>query len=230
MALTLKQNLDQILGERGFATETAYAAATGNPPAVQMLYLANAAVADIQENGYQKLRKQATISMTTDTEYDLPSDFHEYVPDTGYVDGRLDPVDMPTTPGMWAFIRAGGPNSFMLRVRFLGGQVQVLNPVDEEDLTFEYVSNTPIQATGAGALKSRFDADTDVWLLDDRLLQLETLWRWEKVKGFADWQASLAIAKAHRIAVRGREAGAKTLTPMSDAAPIAEPYTNLWRP
>ena len=128
----------------------------------------------------------------------------------------------------WAFIRAGGPNSYQIRCRFLECELAVLNPVNGVDLTFEYVSNAPIQATGDGALKQRFDADTDVWLLDDRLLQLETLWRWEKTKGFGDWQTTLMEAKAYGIAVRGRDAGAKTITQGSESAPIGEPYTNLW--
>lgn len=225
MATTLKTILDAILDEVGFKKPLAYASSS-KPADAQIVALANRATAAIREYDLNIVRKSDTITMTSATEYDLASDFHAYIPDTMYLDGQLMAVDLPTTPSEWALISSGGVTGDFLRARLYGGQLKVLNPRSGSDITYEYTSNELIQATGAGAFKTKFTADTDEWQADDDLLILETKWRFEKAKGLPTWQESQRECREYVRNLRGRDHAAKALGP---AMPVdRSPKTNLW--
>jgi hypothetical protein len=190
------------------------------------VYLANAASDDIRDLGLTKARATATIAMTTATLYDLPADFHSYIPNTAYANARVDGFDLPTDEQTWAFLSASGAGDAVYRARFIGGQLEILNPVDGVSLTLEYVSAYPWEDS-EGTAKPLATADTDVWRLDDRLMKMAVKWRWKKEKGLEDWQQDAALYQRYVNTLRGRQ-GAKALLFGEPGFFDPAPYTNLW--
>lgn len=112
------------------------------------------------------------------------------------------------------------------RVRFIGGRVHVLDPVDGETITYEYLSAFPWRA---GSVNQELaTADTDEWRLDRRLLALGVKWRWKKEKGMDDWQADQQLYQRHLSMLRGRDEGAKTIMFGDPLHMSLEPYARLW--
>ena len=228
MPSSLKTILDAVLLESGFQVPASYTAGL-NPDDLQMVALANAAGDEIREMGLEQAIREVTIPLTTATSYALPSDFLSYVPDTGYVVGRLDPIMLPTTPAEWAVIKSGNelPGD-TIRARFIGGQLEVINPTNGDAIRLEYVSDSPWTAGDAVTPKESATLDTDLWWLDRRLLVLATKWRWKKEKGLTDWQADYQAFQQHANAVRARNGGARTLCLGDPGFGVQEPYTPLW--
>lgn len=92
---TLKAILDSVMQESGFLVPASYTSST-NPDDVQLVALANAASDDIREMGLTGTRRFASIPMDGSGDYDLPTDFHAYIPDTAWVGTRK--VDLPFSP------------------------------------------------------------------------------------------------------------------------------------
>lgn len=90
-------------------------------------------------------------------------------------------------------------------------------PSAADTLAFEYVNNTPVQATGGGSYKTEFTADTDVPLLGDRLLKLGVLWRYKAAKGrdYAEDLKNYEMAKASEFS-KQRSSRVLSLTPRSE--------------
>lgn len=225
---TLKGILDKVLDETGFSKPSSYFGNT-DEAAVRARALANASVGDLLNLRHRRLIKEGTISMTTATTYSLPSDLHSFVSDTMYETGDSEPVNFPTKDQRFARINASGVGEGVLtNVRVVGGNFEIDEPKNGETLEYTYKSNTPIQATGGGALKAEYSADTDVWLLDDRLHILDIIWRWRKLHGL-DYQDDLAIYKRYEKLYLGRDGSAKALNfcqPYGDG--MGGPTTDLW--
>lgn len=140
-----------------------------------------------------------------------PSDFKRLLPDTIWnqttdrkVAGPIDDVEwaiangVPITSGIcqYAMIRYDGFHIFPA-------------PTAADTIAYDYVINTPVQATGAGAYKTAFSVDTDVYLLGDRLLTLGVVWRYKAAKGrdYAEDMKSYEMALAATAAsMRGSRA------------------------
>lgn len=228
MAASLKALCDKVLGESGFAVPSGYFSSLATDD-VQMAYLANAAADDVREKSPQAIRKTGTVTLTAATAYALPSDFLAYVPDTAYMDGRLDPVLLPVSASQWnAWLANDNPGGIQVRARFLGGQLQVMDPIADAVLRFEYVSNAPWTDASGATAKEQATADTDLCLIDRRLLEVMIKWRWKKEKGLPDWQIDQQLAAQQLNAWRARDQGARTIVfgepPFGDGSP----HTNLW--
>jgi hypothetical protein len=227
MSNTLAFHLNQVLSESGFQKPDQY---FGNDDqnVLQIIACAQACALEIVEEGYQLLRVQGSQLLTSATTYALPSDFLSFVPNTMYQAGRWDPVDFPTTEETWALLNSVTVvASLPIRVRILGGQLAIKNPQAGATLDFEYISNAPINSAATPPVAQKvFAADTDVWLLDDRLFQLECKWRFKREKGL-EWQSGQIEAENRRATVRGRDQGSGAIVPMRRAV-FGEPYANLW--
>jgi hypothetical protein len=207
---TLKGILDQVLDETGFSKPSSYFGST-DEAAIRGRQLANASVSDLLNLRHRKLIKTGTISMTTASTYPLPSDLHAFVADTMYEQGDSQPVHFPTTDQQFAVVNASGVGDGVLtNVRVIGGNFEIDEPKNGEDLEYTYRSNHPIQATGGGSTKGAYTADTDVWLLDDRLHILDIIWRWRKLHGM-EYQDDLALYKRYEKSYLGRDGGARAI-------------------
>ena len=224
--MNLKSILDSVLLESGIGTEVAYASAARDETK-RLVNLANRAVQFMSGlHEWQVLRRTYTFSLTSETTYPLPSDFHSLVPDTTFATGSTDTIDMMTDPGLWGYLQAGaGASGPRYRFRILGDQFRVFDPVDGELVRLEYLINTPIQAAD-GTFKERFTADTDTCVFDDEAVIQETLWRYQRLVGLPSWQDVRGESVAYLRALRGRESSAKSI--IGTEFSHEEPYTPLW--
>jgi hypothetical protein len=103
----------------------------------------------------------------------------------------------------------------------------MLGDVNGETLTFEYISSYPWESDG-GTPKETPTADTDIWLLDRRLIVAAIKWRWKKEKGVDDWQADAQAYQRYSGLLRGRDGGAKALQFGGPPRYTTDPYTPLW--
>lgn len=225
--MNLREILSAVMGESGFLVPDSFFGST-SPDDLQMCYLANRASSYLREQGYQKLIKRGTITLTSATSYALPSDYLEIVPNTSMIEGRIDAMDLPTDPSTWAYLQSVSSTSdYTVHARIINGEFAVFAPTVGEVVAFEYISNSPILDTDGTTYKQRFTADTDNWLLDDDLLILEIKWRYKKEKGIADWQTDMQEAAQYRNSVMARDKSGKTIGG-SRYLLGGEPYTNLW--
>ena len=230
MSTSLKALCDKVLGESGFLVPTAYLGSL-SPDDEQMAYLANAAADDIREKAPQIIRKTGTFTLTGATSYNLPADFLAYVPDTAYTDGRLDPVLLPVSPAEWAeWLANNNPGGIQVRARFLGGTLQVIEPEAGTTLRYEYVSNAPWTTSDGVTAKEQATADTDLCLIDRRLMETAIKWRWKKEKGLQDWQVDQQVYQQQLNAWRARDGGSRTIQFGGPEPYDPQPYTNLWIP
>lgn len=225
---TIKTILDTVLDETGFSKPASYFGATAES-AVRARALANASVADLLRIPHRRLIKEGTISMTTDTTYALPSDLYAFLPDTMYESGDSEPVNFPATDQRFSLINASGiGDGIWTNVRIAGGNFEIDEPKDGETLEYTYISNHPIQATGGGSTKAAYTADTDEWLLDDRLHIYDIIWRWKKLHGM-DYEADAMLYRRYENEYRARDGGARSINfnqPRHDA--IGGPTVDLW--
>lgn len=85
------------------------------------------------------------------------------------------------------YARVKAMNSALARYRYRIRAHRLLlvpAPPAGQSLAFEWVSKWWIQ-NSVGAIKERFTADTDSFLVERELLKLGLIWRWRKAKGFA---------------------------------------------
>lgn len=96
-------------------------------------------------------------------------------------------------------------------------------PTAADTITYDYVINTPIQATGAGAYKTAFTADNDVYLFGDRLLILGVVWRYLQVKGrdYAEAMRDYELALASEFTAQRGAARVLSIAPDYDDDPGA---------
>lgn len=65
----------------------------------------------------------------------------------------------------------------------IGGSVQVKpTPTASETLKYYYITNKIVSPSG-GSDQATFTADTDSFVLDERLLKLCAIWQWKEAKG-----------------------------------------------
>lgn len=227
--MTLKEILDDVLMLSGADPETSYVD-QGTAEVERLVALANRSATAIAQWPWQVLRSRYTFTLTSDTEYELPSDFRSFIPDTMYTTGEVWGADFPTDTGMWAYLQASsGATGARFQMRVLGGKLQVYEPESGREVSFEYVSKTPILAADGTTKKERFTADTDTWRLDDDLLIKDLTWRYMKMVGLPDWQVDALDFKNYQTIKRGDDKGAKTLIP-GEGLTMEGPYYNLWRP
>lgn len=77
-------------------------------------------------------------------------------------------------------------------------------PTVADTLAFEYIINTPVESSG-GAAQATWQADTDVFRLDEELLTLGVTWRFFKQKGL-DYAEAL---KDYELRVSGEIGAAR---------------------
>lgn len=225
--MILREVLSAVMGESGFLVPDSFVGSASTDD-VQMVYLANRAVTFLLEKGFQRLRKRYTITLTSATDYTMPSDFLELVSDTARINGRIETLNLPTNTPEWAYLKASaGPTNYVVKARILNNQLSIYSPTVGAVLSFEYIGKYAILATDGVTYKQRFTADTDGWLLDDDLLILETRWRFEKAKGIENWQATEQECTEYRNSVMGRDNSSQTILGEPEAY-SGEPYTRQW--
>ena len=99
---------------------------------------------------------------------------------------------LPINPIKWQELKALTSVSPRFKYR-LRNQRLLFTPTPPAGHTvaFEWLSKWWIQDGTSGAIKERFDADTNSFLIEREILKLGLTWRWKKAKGFdyaEEWQ------------------------------------------
>lgn len=164
---------------------------------LQMLQLANREGKQLAMNQWPQLILVATITtVASQTEYSLPSDFNWQIPDTMWDEGQRWPVQGPLTPQMYQAIQSGLVNSAPVGTRYLirratsGNVMKVyLDPTpaaSSVSVPYQYYSLNWCTNTGRTTTYAAWNADTDLGLLPEDLMEMGIIWRWRRAKGF-DW-------------------------------------------
>jgi hypothetical protein len=239
---TLKQLLDQVNAEAGFDVPYQYFQ-NPDPNILQLIAIANRSAVTLRDMRLQLLSRHASISMdagtpafTTDgriQSFDLPSDYYGLVPDTTYQSGRLDNVILPSSAPVWAYlISRMGNVTLPIRCRIIQNKLMVFSPETGQTIEFEYISKYTISNVVGGAQetflsKETFTADSDVWMLDDALIELDIKWRYKREKGL-DWQEDYQSFVLYSNELRARDGGSRTVGWPKDYPFPNEPFTNLY--
>jgi hypothetical protein len=176
----------RLLGRR---PDSFFGAPSGRVFELELTDLVNEVAKDIlKSHDWQGLMKFAPIEADgTQTDFDLPEDYDrmlvrsDVVEDTGWFWGYQQVTDVndftywadrgfTITPGVWTLY---------------GNQLHFA-PAPTIDAQYPYISSYYARDTSSLALKPAFTADTDEFLLPERLLTLGLVWRWRENKKL-DW-------------------------------------------
>lgn len=146
-----------------------------------------------QAEGKALCRRHNWLSLVTEhtfstvasqEDYDLPSDFKHLVNQTLWDRGNFESIRGPLSPQQWQEYKSSvlaTTNTVWkrYRIRNVSGDVKFsIHPVPDsvETLVFEYVSGNWCESSG-GAGRSEWQADSDVGVVDEYLMELGVKWR-----------------------------------------------------
>lgn len=113
----------------------------------------------------------------------IPSDFAWYINDTMWNRTTDQKILGPFTAAQWQQEQAVATGAIYPTFRFRGGEILITpTPTAGQTVAYEYVSANWAETSGGSGL-SAMTADTDVPLLDDRLIILGITWRFLQSKG-----------------------------------------------
>lgn len=170
---------------QGRRPDTFFGAAQGNTFELELTDLVNEVAQDIlKSHDWQALTKIATLVGDGSTEaFDLPADYDRMLVKSNVV----DPVNW-----VWGYSAAYDINEFLyLKERrfslipgiwiIYGGEMQ-FTPAPAGNAQFPYISKNIVRDNTTALLKDSFTADSDEFLLPERLLMLGLVWRWRENK------------------------------------------------
>jgi len=129
---------------------------------------------------WQDLRTEKTFTALGQSEQTsiLPSDFDRFVPETFWDRTNQILVSGPVPPVRWNGLKASSYDGAARRFIYRGDSIFVIPVFDGgESLAFEYVSKNWAQSSG-GTPQEKFQADTDVSVINEELITLGVVYRW----------------------------------------------------
>lgn len=190
---TLLQIITDASVELGLTPPTTVVGSTINTVA-RMLAMSNAEGADLAESAdwtvLQRLHSFATVASTD--EYALPSDYSRLLHDTEWDRTTAAPIVGPLTPQVWQTIKSGSIGSVtasnryrIMRSTSATSRKFVVDPTPSavETLVFEYISNGWCSNAAGSSVADVWAADTDLSLLDHRLMVLGVIVRFKRSVG-----------------------------------------------
>ena len=186
--------------------------ASSDAVAVEMADLANEVATDIMNSqDWRALTAVAQVVGTGSEAYDLPLDFDRMVMASDIDDAvqwfwGYQPFDSVND---WMRFKSGtfgtiSPGGWII----LGDKLQFY-PAPSGTAQYPYISNLFAKAEN-GTLKGSFTSDSDDFRLDDRLLTLGLIWRWNQQKGF-DYAEDMQSYETALAQAQGRDKGARVL-------------------
>lgn len=168
-------------------------------------------VLDRDEYDFPSLRRTQTFtaSLASLQSSGKPSDFQRAIAETFWNRSTNEKVYGPLNDEEWGYANGAtftSANWQSVMFRYDGLHIFPV-PTIAETIAFDYIINTPVQATGGGAYKTNFTVDTDVYLLGDRILTLGIVWRYKQSKG-RDYAEDMRNYELALRALYSRERGA----------------------
>ena len=227
MASSIKQMLDQVMGEVGHPIQDLYFGGTNHV----ITSIVNRSVANLSQQPYSKLIRQGTITMTTALAYALPDDYRYIIPDSMNAQDIQQDVVMPLNNKEWNYYKSQtSADGIRYKCRIYGGYFNFISVDAGQVINYEYVTKYAI--TNSAKLiptKERPTSDDDYFLFDDNLLILDIVWRYGKTLGLEGWQVDKQIFDDYEKTYRGSEAGSSTLDFSGEGDGRVEPYYPLWQ-
>lgn len=176
--------------------------------------LANESAAVIGETyDWQILTKLATVTGDgADTSFPLPDDYDRMVMKTNLA-GSDSNIDLVKSRDLdqWAYFQNHGATSVPGHWLILGGQIQ-FEPAPALNVAYSYYYMSRNVVSGD---KAAFTADADAFVLPERLLKLDLIWRWRALKRMEysedmvnfnmAMEKAISKDKGTRILVAGRQ-------------------------
>ncbi len=193
--------------------------------AVQIFQAIKTSITDLARNyQWQELQKEYTFSsVISQAGYNLPSDFDRLIDNTFWNASQNWAMIGGLTPESWRVLK----NSLITQAetveyyRIRGNQIIIhRTPSVVENYVFEYISKNIVKSA-SDVEQTEFLADTDITVIDEYLVRLDTTWRWLKNNGrsYAEEKNIAEKAIAERIKANGSRG---TIT----AKPIIEIYNS----
>ena len=148
--------------------------------AIRCLRFATRESRNMVRKSWPYLIKEYTFETVADQQaYDNPSDFDHFVPFTNW--NRTTSRRMFSIyPNFWQQLQSGlATVSINDQFRIRGADREFLvepTPTDVQTMSFEYVSKNYAEDSG-GTGQSSWQADTDVSVLDEELIEMGLIWR-----------------------------------------------------
>jgi hypothetical protein len=143
------------------------------------------------------------------TQFDLPSDYDRMPKKQNVHSKSWQTASFRSAPDLdrWLYYKDTGISGTPGNWTILGGKFQIFPAMSAaETARFYYISKNVVSGN-----KSAFTADTDTFLLSERLLALGIVWRWRSMKRqeYAEDLQNFEIALSEEI---GADKGARALT------------------
>lgn len=227
MSQTLKQLLDRAALESGFSPLNQYAGSNLEENR-QWLAIANRESRDLMKFTWPRIKGAYSFTLTTATEYDLPSDWQFPLSDTFWSTSQNRKIDLPTTDEYWSYLQShSGSTGIRYRARIRANKIEIHNPTSGDTVRIEYSLHGPWQTSGGSSQQLASD-DSDTFLLDDELFILGCVWRYRKLKQL-EYTHDFKVYESYRNAALAQANGAQKVSGVYDEQkPPYEPYTDLW--
>lgn len=212
MSRPLKDVLNSVLMRSSFGSITGSFFDTTKPELQQMVEFANEAADDIRDYAmWPMLRKTYIFTMTSSLEYDLPADFGYLVPESTWKYLGSRQVTLPTPDQLWGWFKAGNPGRGVTYFgKILNGKLHFQQSNAGDQVTLDYISRYAIEDS-SGNPKERFDADDDVFLLDEKCLMYGTAAFWKGEKGLQTAQKDALMYDRSKKEALARDVGPNTI-------------------
>jgi len=223
--MTLLNICQDILKETKSSSIPSIIIGNNEDVAVQIFQAVKTSITDLARNyQWQELQKEYTFSsVISQAGYNLPSDFDRLIDNTFWNASQNWAMIGGLTPESWRVLK----NSLITQAetveyyRIRGNQIIIhRTPSVVENYVFEYISKNIVKSA-SDVEQTGFLADTDITVIDEYLVRLDTTWRWLKNNGrsYAEEKNIAEKAIAERIKANGSRG---TIT----AKPIIEIYNS----
>jgi hypothetical protein len=217
--MTLLTMCQQALREVGDFEVPATIVANTAQTAVKLLAHAQREGRELsRRHKWEELISEKTFAKNTGTDlgdgstsYALPTDYRHAIAATWFDRGTRAPISGPVTSSEWQMLMAENLTAgYQYYFRIRGGLILAYpNPTGTDKLAFEYVSTHWCKSSG-GTGQTAWAADTDVGVLDEELMTMGIVWRFQKETGLP-WKADFAAYEGQLRQATARSGSAKVL-------------------
>ena len=207
--MSLLSICQDILNETKSSSIPAIIIGNNDDVAKQILQAVKNSITELSR-GYQwqELQKEYTFtSVISQANYSLPSDFDRLVNDTFWNQDQHRALIGATTAETWRILKDSatlgvGVEEFY---RIRNNEIVIhQTPTVAENYVFEYITKNIVKSS-TNTPQTGFLADTDIPVIDEYIVKLDTTWRWLKNNGraYAEEKITAEKAIAERIKVNG---------------------------
>ena len=221
--MTLQEMLNQALNECGFSTYNLFVGAS-EPEPLQVLGLAQRELMDLSRSNWQVLEKTYEIELTGADSYPLPADYRKFIFDTAF--SNTHRMSFPASDSAWSYYKISGRDGggrYMMRI--VNNRLEVMSQDIGTKIRVHYFSKAAVLKDN-GLMKTRFESNNDMIVLDDDLFMMGVIWRFNRAKGL-EWESLKADYRRHRRNLLGTDRSSQTIVMTDAESSLPEPQADL---